>query len=407
MNTIPTPFDSHKKETMTAKEKDAMWAVISERTFLADIPAAKPEPIVSHFYTRFLPAPQSPLTARKYAFGVLIGAVAFSGGVSVFADEILPGSLLYPIKTNVVEKARLALAVTPSAKAIMEAALAATRLEEAEKLAAQGKLDAEIEQKTDLAFNDHVRKFNEHVQESEEQGKTEEVAEAGIFFQTRIAVHDAILNHLAINDQNLSFLEGVIASTTAELKTMKGLRPVAHVAVSDSEVIAPVTATTATVLAKSSSPTVVGVTTNSTATIDSKEAQTYLKTLRKNLGIASSVEITIATTTGMSSTTKVVKTSNSHKRVNYVPSSASTTPKQTTPAATATTQVEATTSISSKTPTPTVPVTSHTNPTTSNSGASGNASSATPAQAPAPIPEAIQQLPQVVPAVPKILNGLH
>ncbi len=80
---------------------------------------------------------------NKYAVTtfILLAVVASSAGVSKAAQGSLPGDLLYPIKTQVNEKIQTVLAVTPEKKAKIESKITTVRLQEAEALTKQGKLD--------------------------------------------------------------------------------------------------------------------------------------------------------------------------------------------------------------------------------------------------------------------------
>lgn len=75
---------------------------------------------------------------------VLILALLLSGSVSVAANNTVPGDILYPIKVNVNEQLHSAVSFSNESKAAFEAERANRRLVEAEQLAAQGKLTAEV-----------------------------------------------------------------------------------------------------------------------------------------------------------------------------------------------------------------------------------------------------------------------
>ncbi|MFA5131777.1 MAG: DUF5667 domain-containing protein [Candidatus Paceibacterota bacterium] len=235
---------------------------------------------------------------RTYVLGLVIGSLVLSGGVSVFADDILPGDILYPIKVNVVEGAHLAISFTTPTKAATEATLATRRLEEAEKLAAEGRLDLETEEQANIAFDAHIRKFNEHIETLQAEGNPKEVVEVGTFLQTRLAVHDAILKNLVINDENFSFLEEWAASTTdAHHKVYTATRLEKKL----SQAVIPVVVATKKAIEDSVDTSLHTpiVTTKHTFThgipldINSKEADEYLATLRRKLKLNPSLKIVI------------------------------------------------------------------------------------------------------------------
>jgi hypothetical protein len=70
-------------------------------------------------------------------------AVFVSVGTSFAAQGAVPGDFLYPVKTEVNENIRGAVAIGANAEARLQADLLAERLEEAEKLHAEGKLQAD------------------------------------------------------------------------------------------------------------------------------------------------------------------------------------------------------------------------------------------------------------------------
>src|SRR3989344_5335559 len=75
---------------------------------------------------------------------ILAILLAISAGVSYSAESSLPGDVLYPIKTDLNERIQGWLALSAKAESEHQANLAIRRLEEAEKLKAEGKLNAEL-----------------------------------------------------------------------------------------------------------------------------------------------------------------------------------------------------------------------------------------------------------------------
>lgn len=84
---------------------------------------------------------------RRFQAALLIAVIIIGYGSSaaLAAEGSLPGDILYPVKTRVVEPlARLVAAQTPAAKADFEAALLDRRLREAETLDDEETLDAPL-----------------------------------------------------------------------------------------------------------------------------------------------------------------------------------------------------------------------------------------------------------------------
>ncbi len=82
--------------------------------------------------------------------------IALAGGASWTAQNSLPGDVLYPVKINVNEKVEGWLAMSDTAKANLESDLAAKRLEEAEELASEAKLDVDTRTQLEENFQEHA-----------------------------------------------------------------------------------------------------------------------------------------------------------------------------------------------------------------------------------------------------------
>ena len=101
MNNLSSVFKTHKKMGMTEEEKKKVWDAISTHTF--DVPSSSSLHVrnasSSRLYYRGL-LPNLSLgatlsTTRGYALGLLVGSLVLSGGLSAFAQDSLPGDLLY------------------------------------------------------------------------------------------------------------------------------------------------------------------------------------------------------------------------------------------------------------------------------------------------------------------------
>ena len=85
-----------------------------------------------------------------------IGAVLLGGTVSYAAESALPGDVLYPVKISLNERAKVALARTEEAQAIIQTKLAEERLTEAEKLAIAGKFSEEKKALVEEKLSQHL-----------------------------------------------------------------------------------------------------------------------------------------------------------------------------------------------------------------------------------------------------------
>ena len=73
--------------------------------------------------------------SKRVTAGIVILGLLLGGSVSFAAENALPGDALFPIKVNVNEKIRGAVAVTSKAKSEWDVRLVERRIEEVEKIA--------------------------------------------------------------------------------------------------------------------------------------------------------------------------------------------------------------------------------------------------------------------------------
>jgi hypothetical protein len=86
----------------------------------------------------------------------LILALCVGGGVSLAAENSVPGDVLYVVKTEVNENVRAAVAVSAEAEANWQAKAAERRLKEAQELSAQGELTADVAAELGAQFSEHA-----------------------------------------------------------------------------------------------------------------------------------------------------------------------------------------------------------------------------------------------------------
>lgn len=118
-------------------------------------------------------------------------------GVSFAAQGSLPGDVLYPVKVNVNEKVQTALAFTPKAKVQVEQSLAETRIEEAETLAAQGRLSDTIKSDLSENFNAHAASAQARNAEIKSGGDVNGASDLDSNFESQLAAHAAIIARLS------------------------------------------------------------------------------------------------------------------------------------------------------------------------------------------------------------------
>lgn len=102
----------------------------------------------------------------KPALALLV-IIAVGAGTSLAAEGALPGDLLYPVKVKINEPVREVVTVSPVRKAHWEEEKINRRLEEAEALATQKRLNEKNREELESLLDDHVETFSHRIQEAE------------------------------------------------------------------------------------------------------------------------------------------------------------------------------------------------------------------------------------------------
>ena len=122
--------------------------------------------------------------------------IALSGGTAAAASTSLPGDALYPVKVNVSEKVASAFRFSDEGKAEFKLRLAERRLEEAEKLAVEGKLDANIVSNIETHFDSQEQRMQEIIKRLEANGKVEAATRLSSNLEAMLNAHDEIIAKL-------------------------------------------------------------------------------------------------------------------------------------------------------------------------------------------------------------------
>ncbi len=130
----------------------------------------------------------------------LILTLLASGSASYAANGSLPGDVLYPVKIYVNETVEGLLNTSDEAKARFHVRIAGERLEEAEKLAAEGALDANMRAEIEANLEKHINEVEERERRLEEQNKLNTAAEVNVELETSLRVHGNILGIIAGNE---------------------------------------------------------------------------------------------------------------------------------------------------------------------------------------------------------------
>jgi hypothetical protein len=134
--------------------------------------------------------------SMRFAMPIAVLLIVALGSSTTYAAKgSLPGGILYPVKIYVNEKVAGALAVSDEAKLSYHTSAAQTRLEEAEALASQGKLDASATQELESNFNAHVEAADSLASSLEEKDPSAGV-EAKITLDSSLSAHESILSRL-------------------------------------------------------------------------------------------------------------------------------------------------------------------------------------------------------------------
>lgn len=136
---------------LPSAHKERMRADLSAYADLHSVPDTFFTPVRSPF-SSFV------LRTRSLYAGALALVLIVAGGTqaSFAAENAKPGDVLYPIKVAIAEPITLALATSPEQKAELAARYASRRVDEAARLASEGKLDAEAADELALNFDTHV-----------------------------------------------------------------------------------------------------------------------------------------------------------------------------------------------------------------------------------------------------------
>lgn len=123
-------------------------------------------------------------------------ALILTGGTTYAAEGAIPGDLLYPMKVEFNERVKGAVALSSEAEARLQARLAEERLEEAETLAASGRLDADASAALNARLSKHYESANDNSDRAEADGDIETAAEVRASLSGSLNAFGAILNRL-------------------------------------------------------------------------------------------------------------------------------------------------------------------------------------------------------------------
>jgi len=137
-----------------------------------------------------------------YIFKKMPVAAAFvlilllGGGTSFAAQGSLPGDILYPVKIGLTEKIAETFQFTPQAKATFESQVAATRLDEAAKLASQNRLSDNWKNVLGASFEAHATAAQKTITNIQAQGDAATAAGLASDLEASLKARHAVINQL-------------------------------------------------------------------------------------------------------------------------------------------------------------------------------------------------------------------
>lgn len=132
----------------------------------------------------------------------IVVAAALGGGATVTAADALPGDILWGFKTGVTEHIQGALAADDRAKARWDIAIVAKRLDEAQKLAGESKLDANAQAALTASIELYTHDIAGRIHALQTAGRTDAAAEVAARFQAQLARHAPALAETSAGQKN-------------------------------------------------------------------------------------------------------------------------------------------------------------------------------------------------------------
>jgi tetratricopeptide (TPR) repeat protein len=156
----------------------------------------------------------------------LILALILGGGATFAAESALPGDTLYPVKVEVNENVRGWFAASDEAKAKWESELAERRLEEAEKLAADGRLDASATADLKSRFSEHSAEVKSRVEVMESADDSRPAAlSVSSDFDAKLRAHTDILTALSVKKTEVADdVRDIVAVVNAEANAVASVK---------------------------------------------------------------------------------------------------------------------------------------------------------------------------------------
>lgn len=155
----------------------------------------------------------------------LVIAVVIGGGASVAAENSLPGDFLYGVKTGVNERVMAAFSANAEAKANFEASMAERRVEEMERLAVKGTIEADVSARLQENFQAHADNAEARIAELDSSA----ALEASSNFESSLRAHSEILAKIRAREaDDAMFLSALSAKLNSETNDVFRLKAAAE-----------------------------------------------------------------------------------------------------------------------------------------------------------------------------------
>jgi len=177
------------------------------RERLATLLAAAPLPRRSLYARLFA-------SALKPAFALLL-ILTVGAGVASASESSLPGTLLYPVKTRVVEPTLAVLASSPEDRADFATERANRRLEEFAKITAAGETDSETSAALAVSLSEHVESATEAIAELALAGDAPGALDASADLHSILEAHVSIIDR--VDDSVANIISGDEANVSDTL----------------------------------------------------------------------------------------------------------------------------------------------------------------------------------------------
>jgi hypothetical protein len=188
-------FKNLKNEKLSDSEKQIMFDRLN--SFIEENPIQTVwyknigNKIVSPFQDGFLL--HHKMLASAFVIVILVSA---TGGTSIVANSSVPGNLLYPVKINLNEKVETFTAISPEAKAVVEAKHINERLSEAEILSTQNKLNDIIKTQIETRFSQDLQNTMVHIDTLDTSGNTESAKKVKVDIEKSLQKHKEVVDQI-------------------------------------------------------------------------------------------------------------------------------------------------------------------------------------------------------------------